>query len=236
MLWIARAGCVMSVMSALGLTATWCNSARAEGQDSTTGVYIGGNFARALNDYNTGYLDRQYQDESAASGDSLGLTSRSVHRFDWVWWADAGYFFSPYAAVEVDYLHLGEFRYKSAGQLNVGGVEDPTTTSAEVTSHGPAVALVARLPLAESFEAELRLGDYLGKTVFYNRIDVAGQSILFNESKTGSSLLAVAGAAYTFAGHWSVRLDYVRVNKTGNDAAGGKYSVNLASAGVSYTF
>jgi opacity protein-like surface antigen len=47
--------------------------------------------------------------------------------------------------------------------------------------------------------------------------------------------LAGLGASYTVAGHWSVRIDYLRFNKTG-DTEVGKFSVNLASAGVSYTF
>jgi OmpA-like transmembrane domain len=228
-----KSGGMFAVGAALCVSAMLCNAARA--QDST-GAYVGANFGRALNSYNTGYLDQQYQDEAAEAGDTLGLSSRSVHRFDWVWWADAGYYFTPYVALDAAYLHLGEFRYKSAGQLNVGGVEVPTTTSAEVTSHGPALSVLGRLPLTESIEVDLRLGDYLGKTAFYNRIDVAAGSIVVNESKTTSSLLAAVGAAYSFAGHWSARLDYLRVNKTGDSDTSGKFSVNVASAGVSYTF
>jgi opacity protein-like surface antigen len=49
-------------------------------------------------------------------------------------------------------------------------------------------------------------------------------------------LLAGVGAAYSFAGHWSVRVDYLRVDKTGDSGSSGKFSVNVASAGVSFTF
>jgi opacity protein-like surface antigen len=48
--------------------------------------------------------------------------------------------------------------------------------------------------------------------------------------------LAGVGAAYTVGGHVSIRLDYLRVNKTGSSDATGKFSVNMATAGVSYTF
>jgi opacity protein-like surface antigen len=48
--------------------------------------------------------------------------------------------------------------------------------------------------------------------------------------------LAGVGASYTVAGHFSVRLDYLRVNKTGDENSVGKFTVNAATAGVSYTF
>jgi opacity protein-like surface antigen len=48
--------------------------------------------------------------------------------------------------------------------------------------------------------------------------------------------LAGVGASYTIGGHVSIRLDYLRINKTGSDDTIGKFSVNLATAGVSYTF
>jgi hypothetical protein len=217
----------------LYLAASCCMPCQA---DDMSAAYVGGNFARELNSYNTGYLDRQYASQAASLGDSLGLTNRSVHRFNWVWWGDVGYFFSPYIALDAAYFHLGELRYKSAGLLNVGGVEDATATSAEITSRGPALSVLGRVPLTESFEADVRLGDYFGKTNFYDHIDVAGGSGVTRVSKTTSALLAGVGAAYTFGGHWSVRLDYLRVNKTGDSKATGTFSVNLASAGVSFFF
>ena len=224
---------VLGAGAAFLLCMSLCDAAHA---DYPSDFYIGGSFGRTLNSYNTGYIDRQFEDQARALGDSIGVTGRSVHRFDYVWWGDAGVYFTPYVAVDAAFLHLGELRYKSTGLLNAGGAENSVTTSTEVTSHGPALWLLGRLPLTESFEADLRVGDYVGKTNFYNRIDVFGQSSAATAAKTTSSLLVGAGGAYSFAGHWSVRLDYLRVNKTGDSASSGKFSVNLASAGVSFTF
>lgn len=224
---------VAGAWAALCLGVLLCHAARA---DDFSGVFVGANFGRALNSYNTGYIDQRYQTQAAQLGDTLGVTSRSVHRFVDVWWGDAGYYFTPNVGLDAAFLHLGEIRYKMAGKLNVGGTEDATATSTEVTSHGPALSLLGRLPLTDWFEADLRLGDYLGKTDFYNRISVLGQSSIGTASKTNSSLLAGVGGAFSFAGHWSARLDYLRVNKTGDSATSGKFSVNLATAGVSFTF
>jgi opacity protein-like surface antigen len=224
---------VLRATATLCLGAALCPAAHAV---DFSGVYVGGNVGRALNSYNTGYIDQQYETQAVEVGDSLGITSRSVHRFDYVWWADAGYYFTPYVALDAAFLHLGEIRYKTTGQINVVGVENATATSTEVTSHGPALSLLGRLPLTDALEADLRVGDYFGKTVFYSRIDAFGQSSTVAASKSTSSLLAGVGAAYSFAGHWSVRLDYLRVQKTGDSASSGKFSVNVASAGVSFTF
>jgi hypothetical protein len=226
-----RSVLVMCVSVCCG--ALLCGGVRA---DDGSSVYVGANFGRALNTYNTGFLDQEFVSEVTEFGDSLDVTSRSVHRFNDVWWGNAGYFFTPYVALDAAFLHLGEVRYKSVAVLGVDGTASTATTSMEVTSRGPALSLVGRLPLTDWLEADLRIGDYIGKSVFYNRIDLLGQSSIVTSSKTTSSLLAAVGGAYTFLGHWSVRLDYLRVNKTGDSATSGKYSVNLASAGVSFTF
>jgi hypothetical protein len=222
--------------SGLGLCAAVCLLSGAARADDFAGLYFGANFGRALNSYNTGYIDQQYVSQAVEFGDSLDITSRSVHRFDDIWWGDVGYYFTPYVALDAAFLHLGEVRYKTAGIVNEGGTDDAIATSTEVTTRGPALSILGRVPLTDQLEADIRLGDYIGKSVFYNRIDVLSQESLVTASRTTSSLLAGAGGAYTFAGHWSVRLDYLRVNKTGDSATGGKFSVNLATAGVSFTF
>jgi opacity protein-like surface antigen len=89
--------------------------------------------------------------------------------------------------------------------------------------------------LTESFAADLRVGDYYGKATLNNFISAGANSGSARTSSSGSSLLVGAGVSYTIAGHWSIRLDYLRVNNTG-DSQTGKFSVNLASAGVGFTF
>jgi hypothetical protein len=234
---IGKPRAVAAATVTLWLGAVLCCAARADDfSGNFSGVYVGGNFGRALNSYNTGYVDQVYETQASELGSSVGVTSRSVHRFVDVWWGDAGYYFTPYVALDAAYLHLGELRYKTTGEINVGGAENPTATSTEVISRGPALSVLGRLPLTDSFEADLRLGDYFGKTGFYSRIEAFGESSVVTASKTSSSLLAGIGGAYTFAGHWSVRVDYLRVQKTGDSASSGKFSINVASAGVSFTF
>jgi opacity protein-like surface antigen len=93
-----------------------------------------------------------------------------------------------------------------------------------------------RLPLTEAFEADLRLGDYFGKTTYDNYLSVGPNADFVGPSNSGSSLLAGVGAAYNMAGHYSIRLDYLRIEHTGGGDAGAKFDVNLVTAGLSYSF
>ncbi|MGC1524144.1 MAG: outer membrane beta-barrel protein [Steroidobacteraceae bacterium] len=201
-----------------------------------SGAYFGGNFGRARNAYDTGFIDGQIESAAAGSGDTVDFTARSVQRMSDAWWADAGYFFTPYVGIDAAFLHVGEMRYVAVGRLtNLFGNQSIGTEN-EVTSHGPAVSLILRLPLTESVAANLRLGDYLGKATLDDSVNVGPNSSSTIASKSSSSLLAGAGASYTIGGHVSIRLDYLRINKTGAGDTIGKFSVNLATAGVSYTF
>jgi opacity protein-like surface antigen len=200
------------------------------------GVYLGGNFGRAHNTYDTGFIDSQIVGIATADGETVSYGGRSIQRMSDAWWVDAGFLFNPYVGIEAEFLHLGEFKYESAGTLDATGSDRSISTKTEVTSHGPALSLRLRLPLTEAFEADLRVGDYYGKALANALITVASTADHGSASKTTSSLAVGLGAAYTFAAHWSLRGDVLRVNKTGDDGTTGTFSVNLVTLGASYTF
>jgi|SRR5580658_361516 opacity protein-like surface antigen len=210
--------------------------AQSVAADDLSGAYLGGNFGRARNSYDTGFIDGQIASAAADSGDTVDFSARSIQRMSDAWWADAGYFFTPYVGIDAAFLHIGEMKYVAVGRLTSLFGSQSIRTENEVTSHGPALSLILRLPLTESFAADLRLGDYYGKAALDDSVNVGSNSTSTIASKSGSSLLAGVGASYTIGGHVSIRLDYLRINKTGSDDTIGKFSVNLATAGVSYTF
>jgi opacity protein-like surface antigen len=237
-----RLGIVMQMTRtgfAISWTAIWLGAAalaQSVPAGDLSGAYLGGNFGRARNSYDTGFLDGQIASAAAGAGDTVDFTARSIQRMSDAWWADGGYFFTPYVGIDAAFLHIGEMRYVAVGQLtNLFGSQSIGTEN-EVTSHGPALSLILRLPLTESFGADLRLGDYFGKATLDDSVNVGSNSTSTIASKSSSSLLAGVGASYTIGGHVSIRLDYLRINKTGSSDTIGKFNVNLATAGVSYTF
>jgi len=222
--------CVL--LTAVGLLTIAEHPSRADDLD---GTYVGANFGRARNTYGTGFIDSQLSSEAAAAGDTLALTRKSTNRLADYWSADAGYLFTPYVGVEAAFLHLGEIKYIAVGSVTNSGTTESLTSTTEVTSHGPALSLLLRLPLAEAFEADFRVGDYFGKTTLDSNLIVGSNNQFTAHSKNGSSLLADLGAAYTVAAHYSFRVDYLRVENAG-DSSTGKFSVNVLAAGVTYTF
>jgi opacity protein-like surface antigen len=210
----------------------WAGTASA---DDFGGAYLGGSFGRARNEYDTNRFDAQFQSLASASSDKLTLTDRSVQRLSDVWWANAGYLFTPYIGVDAAFVHAGQLKYLSSGHIVEAGSTESARTTQELTSHGSALSLIGRLPLTDRFEVDLRVGDYLGKSSLNAQLYVDVRNAGAVTEKSTSSLLAGLGTAYSFGGHWSLRLDYLRINKTGSSEIG-KYNVNIASAGVSFTF
>ncbi len=204
--------------------------------DGLSGLYVGGSFGRAQNEYDTAYVDDKFQKDAKAAGDTLKYTSSSVQKTDNTWWVNAGYLPWPYFGFDAAFLHLGELTYQATGTLQSLFGNEPVLTTATVTSHGPALSLLGRLPLADAFEVDIRVGDYDGKTTLTPGLLFRSKYTTTPTSATNSSLLVSVGAAYTFAGHWSIRLDYIRINQAGNSNTVGTYNVNLATAGATFTF
>jgi hypothetical protein len=49
-------------------------------------------------------------------------------------------------------------------------------------------------------------------------------------------VLAGLGVSYVFLGHWSARLDYLRIEHAGDSNTTGRYNAGILAAGASYTF
>jgi hypothetical protein len=212
---------------------TYANISRA---DASSGVYMGGSYGRAENLYDTDFVDGQYQHAATGAGEILRFTSSSVQRWSNAWWANAGYMISPYFGIDAAFMHLGELTHSAAGPVKTLAGNVPFNDSMTVTSHGPALSLLVRLPLLDSFAVDMRVGDYYGKTSLTVASYFRSKYTQTPFTHSGSSLLASVGGAYSFAGHWSIRLDYLRVNDAGNSSNVGTYSVNMAAAGVTFTF
>jgi hypothetical protein len=221
------------ICSLIVLGAMDAHTTRADG---LSGLYVGGSFGRAENTYDTGFVDDPYVSSAAAAGDQLKFTSSSVHRWDNSWSANAGYMLWDYFGIDAMFLHVGELTHRASGVVKISAGDQGLIDTATVTSHGPALSMRIRLPLTQSFAVDVRLGDYYARTALTSGSLFRSKYTQGTETHTGSSLLAGVGGAYTFAGHWSVRLDFLRINDAGDSANVGKYSANVATAGASFAF
>jgi hypothetical protein len=225
---------IMPLFGVLGLAGVMlAPAARAE---DTGGWYLGANIGEGRNAYDTSYPDDQYRAAAVAAGDTLAFSSSSAHRYQDAWWVNGGYLPWQFFGLEAAFFRLPELTHRANATLDTPSGNEPVVTTATVTSHGPALSLVGRLPLTDAFEADFRIGDYLGKSALKAGLLLNSTYSVTSLSSSHSSLLVAVGGAYTVAGHWSVRLDLLHFNKVGNSGGVGQFNVDLATAGVSYTF
>lgn len=176
----------------------------------------------------------QLQNGVAGFG-TLDFTSAALHDRKAAWWANAGYMAWPYVGIDASYLHLGELSNQVNGTyVATDGTTHSVGAATRVSSKGPALGLLFELPLTERFDVNLRIADYYARTTLTNIVNATSYSTTI-QSANRSSLLAGLGVSYVFAGHWSARLDYLRIQDAG-DGATGKYDAGILAIGASYTF
>lgn len=197
--------------------------------------FLGANAGRAQIDNDNGLYQSQLVQEVASIG-TLKYTRASLRKRTDSWWVDAGYMASPYIGLEASFFHFGQLLNQVVGEFTpTGGTKESVYLATHVQSSGPALGVLFRLPLVEHLDLTLRAADYYGRTDLTENLHVTTPFANRTTSRD-SSLLAGLGAACSFGGHWSARVDYIRVNGAGNSSAVVKYNVDNLSLGLSYSF
>jgi opacity protein-like surface antigen len=203
--------------------------------DEVSGLYIGGSVGRAQIDTDNALYQSQLESSVEGFG-SLDWTDASLSKRRTAWWVNAGYMVWPYVGIEASYLHFGQLVNQVVGTYTpvVGNVENVYAETL-LSSDGPALGFLFRLPLVEHFDINFRLADYYGRSGLTNTL-IAATTETATETKHSSSLLLGLGVAYTIGAHWSAKIDYLRVQNAQISSASVSYNVDMVSAGVAYTF
>jgi len=203
--------------------------------EGISGLYIGASGGLAKIEYDNSAYQTQLQNAVAGFG-TLNFTSASLHDRKTAWWANAGYMAWPFVGIDASYLHLGEMYNQVNGTFTGnGGTSNSVGGATRVSSKGPALGLLFRLPLAEGLDVNLRVADYYARSTLTNILNAASYSTTIQTSNR-STLLAGLGFSYVFLGHWSARIDYLRIEHAGDSATTGRYNAGILAAGASYTF
>lgn len=203
--------------------------------DGMEGLYLGGSGGLAKIGYDNSAFQTEVQNGVAGFG-TLDFTSAELHDRKAAWWANAGYMAWPFVGIDASYLHLGEMYNQVNGTFVANdGTTRSVGAATRVSSRGPALGLLFQLPLTEHLDVNLRVADYYARTTLTNIVNSASYTTAIQTSNR-SSLLAGLGVSYVFAGHWSARLDYLRIEHAGDSTTTGKYNAGILAAGLSYTF
>ena len=224
--------CTLVLIAPLLVSGLYGARAYADGPE---GIYVGGNIGWSQNSYDTGFVNTLFQNEASSVADTLTINSSSTRRSGSAWWFDAGYWFGASFGIDAGYLHLGDLSYAASATLAPVAVGGPVRLGATLSSEGPALSLVGRLPLTDALELNVRAGDYYGHTSLASDLTFNSIARSQSQSSNSSSLLLGAGVSYTLAEHWSARVDYQRIFR-GGDSSVGRFDAGLATLGASYTF
>ncbi|MDY0067865.1 MAG: outer membrane beta-barrel protein [Steroidobacteraceae bacterium] len=203
--------------------------AQAEGQ----GFYFSGGVGQSTMDISKGDLDDEL---GYVLEDDLGLDildgGSKLDDSDTALGLTVGYKFSPYLALEVAYLHLGEASYK-AGVTVTDGV-DQYDLDARITaeSKGPALSALGLWPVSDAFDLYARLGVYFGDTDLKMTVSDGVDSLSVGASGSSQDLLYGVGANWNINERWSLRLDYQMFKDVGDEDKTGETDIDMISLGV----
>lgn len=142
-----------------------------------------------------------------------------------------GYQFMPYVGVELAYVDLGRFSFRT-------DVQPTGSLAARTRINGGELSLVGRVPIGNAFAIYARAGVYSART----RTDYTGGGSVTvldgaaRQSKRTTKPAYALGAGYDFSPHVGLRAEWARYDKLGNELTGGETDANLVSVGVTYRF
>lgn len=144
------------------------------------------------------------------------------------WGVTVGYRIMRYAAVELNYLDLGEL------EESVPIYGYPFAPTYEITQQmrtsGPALSALGILPVGAGFSLYARVG------VIFAEMDVKTSIGTYSDDTSFSSQTALwgAGAQFDWGGHWSLRLDFQRFESVGEQFEPVEADIDLLTFGVLY--
>lgn len=223
---------------AVALCAVLAAVGAAPAARADSGVYFGGNAGYTLSSYSRHTIDGALQSEFSAAGDTLTIHSSSLSKSTTDWSAEVGYMFSPYVGIEASYWQLAAIHYGESGTVpsSTGTGTSATTFTMSTHSRGPALAVRGVLPLSESWFVDAHLGAYDGHTHTGYTTTLAASSSGGAQSGTHTSVLAAVGTGYVLASHWTLRADFVYINRIEDEVLSRHFNVEQVTAGLTYSF
>jgi opacity protein-like surface antigen len=142
------------------------------------------------------------------------------------WSATLGYRINRYVAAEVSYMDLGDVdvvvNYDTAGLVPFF---PDITREFNVALAGPVASVLGSLPVGAGFELHARIG-YL-----FAHQDVEEQ-FASRQSLGNDAWIGGAGATWSFAKRWAVRLEYLRTDDLDGHERIGESKVDVLNLGA----
>jgi opacity protein-like surface antigen len=160
-------------------------------------------------------------------------TSVDVGDSNIVWNAALGYRVNRYFAAEVAYLHYGSTDVTETYNLSLGGGIPSFifTRTYSLQIEGPTLSVLGRLPIGQQFALFARGGVFFADEKVTER-DPIGDSITLGKKVW----LASAGAEWSFAPSWALRLEYAQSDRMSGDSIAGRADVRHLALDALYSW
>jgi opacity protein-like surface antigen len=218
------------VIALAGGALGWASRCAAD----SVGYYVGGDVGIGKADIATSNLDAAFA--AAFDGLQLAPTYRATgsDRDDLTYGALVGYRFSPYLALEAQYLWLGEYSLAAEGVTSK--FEAASHATADWHVKGPAASVLGSWPVSSRWDLYGRLGALWAQTdatFTVEQLDVAGRA---KAKETTTELLWGIGAAYHPTRQWALRFEYQRVPNAGERDRTGEIDIERYTLGWIYSY
>jgi opacity protein-like surface antigen len=204
--------------------------------DADPGYYVGGDVGIGKADIVTSNLNTAF----AAAFDGLEFDpvyrQTGSDRDDLTYGAIVGYRFSPYLALELQYLWLGEYSMAGEGTVSDGEITAVSRATASWHVKGPAASVLASWPVSSRWDLFGRAGAVWAQTDATFTVEDFIVSERAKAKETTTELLWGIGAAYHPTRQWTLRFEYQQVPDVGEQGRTGEIDVERYTFGWVYSY
>ena len=210
--------------------------------NTQAGTYLTIEAGQALSDLNTRHF-QAFNQEIINKG---GTAHLSEDKKNTALLLGIGYQYHPYLAVEVNYLHPGEFSASSyTRDTNTQAVTRTRHIKETAKQQGLGLSAVGLYPVNDQWSLSGQLGlvwldqtatgSARGQSVNAAGTVIATENESFRRSNNEWAPMVGLGAGYQLHSHWQVQLNWRRMLGT-EPGLLGKQDIDLLTAGVRYRF
>lgn len=193
------------------------------------GMYVGVHLGEAKAQIDTA---KDGQDLQSSGFANTGVTADDTTS---AWSLLIGYRFSRYVAAEAAYMATSDFT-ESTTVTSVNGVPvTPTPINIKIKPRNIfTAAAVGMLPITDQFYPYAKVGVYQAKLDVETNAPTLGPNQ--SQSATNHGWLGGVGIAFNITPYLTVRGEYQRLNKVGDENTTGQSNIDFMSVGLVYNF
>jgi OOP family OmpA-OmpF porin len=214
--------------TALAAGLAWLpHAVQAQLQPQERGFYAGGATGQSWTSMDADELRRDLTAAGVTAGDIDKDESGTA------WKAMVGYQFNRHFAAELAYLKLADF---SVSMPLTRGAFNGTGSAKWEPKDTFTLSALGILPLANRFSAFGKLGLYSNKLTQTITASAGGVSASESESARTTGLVWGLGLAYDLTRPFTIRVEWERLEKVGDEDKTGEGPLNFLSVGAVYRF